>query len=128
MPITSSQLRKTLQDSRNPQVALGEAIIEARRMAKEIVEREVEIIRAELNSEFSAKLNDALAKLDTKPTETLIKSVSMLKGEKGDSPTAEDLLNLIKPLIPTPKDGKNPLTVSKSEPQNPVIGDLWFQP
>lgn len=30
-----------------------------------------------------------------------------IQGEKGEAPTKEDLLNLILPLIPKPKDGKN---------------------
>lgn len=55
------------------------------------------------------------------------------KGEDGKTPTKEELVKLIKPLIVIPepingKDGRSPLTSSKGEPNNPQIGDLWYQP
>lgn len=72
-----------------------------------------------------------------------------IKGLKGDTPTDEKLVSLIQPLIPAPipgkdadeekmikeilskipkpKDGRNPLTISKTMPKNPQMGDLWYK-
>ena len=73
--------------------------------------------------------------LVNKPNDLATAFFSMLKGEKGDTPTKEELLALIKPLIPKRgkpgkqgEPGRNPITVSKNMPKNPQIGDLWYRP
>jgi hypothetical protein len=46
-------------------------------------------------------------------------------------PNESELLSIIKKMIPKPikgTDGRTPMTVSKTEPLSPIIGDLWYQP
>lgn len=80
-----------------------------------------------------------------------LKGVSLvtIKGDKGDKPTKAEILEVVKPLIPkpipgkdadeekiiqeilkkipTPKDGRSPITISKQMPKNPQKGDLWYR-
>lgn len=57
--------------------------------------------------------------------------VEQMRGDKGDSPTKEELISLIEPLIPQPEkgqdglDGRNPMHIGHRPPDNPKIGDLW---
>lgn len=55
-------------------------------------------------------LDDKIDTVDEKATEALNREVK--DGEKGD----------------TGEPGRNPMTVSKTAPINPEIGDLWYQP
>ena len=59
------------------------------------------------------------------------KFAESIKGDKGETPTKEELVSLINPLIPEPipgekgTDGRNPMHIGKNPPINPQIGDLW---
>ena len=77
------------------------------------------------------ELKPAIA--ETSAKDFLDKLASNFKGEKGNSPTEEELLQLIKPLIPSPiagKDGIDGQTPTKSELQaliaplipEPIVG------
>jgi hypothetical protein len=84
-------------------------------------------------------------KKDNSKIEEVMSRVSQIKGEKGDTPikgkdywTNEDVdsmkMELLKIATPIKgvhyndgKNGRNPLTVSKSAPLNPQIGDLWYK-
>ena len=88
----------------------------------------------ELEEKFDrvvAEIKSSVPNLDT-----MFKSVKGNTGEigpigpKGDSPTKEELLDLIEPLIPEPingKDGRTPIHIGKKLPSNPQKGDLWYQ-
>jgi len=78
------------------------------------------------------KIND---KLDRQPNDEAeriamklaIKIADVQKGDKGDSPTDEELLALIKPLIPKPikgKDGKTPTAEEILEIIRPLIPEV----
>lgn len=62
-------------------------------------------------------------------TEITMKGATMIKGEPGHTPTDEELLALIKPLIPVVEDGKNGHTPTDKElltlirPLIPVVKD-----
>ena len=55
------------------------------------------------------------------------------RGERGEKPTNEEIVEIIKPLIPNPikgergVDGRSPIFFGKQPPQDPKIGDLWYQ-
>lgn len=84
---------------------------------------------------LDTKIDDEIESVrkDTTQLAEDIKHVQTIKGDKGDSPTEDELLGLIKPLIPKPiagkdgKDGRTPLYVGKEPPMNPKKGDLWYQ-
>ncbi len=50
-----------------------------------------------------------------KSVKDLLKMSEMAKGEKGDTPTKEELMNLIEPLIPDPIPGEDGKTPTKEE-------------
>lgn len=65
--------------------------------------------------------------------QTIIENLRQAKGDKGDrgnTPTKEEVVALIRPLIPEPvagKDGRNPIFLGNTSPKNPQKGDLWYQ-
>lgn len=81
------------------------------KLLKDIVKKEVSVdvkLPTEMKMELTNKSNDLA-----------ILFFSMLKGEKGDSRTEEELLSLIKPLIPKPIKGEKG---EKGEKGNSMIG------
>lgn len=71
--------------------------------------------------------------LINKPNDLATAFFSMLKGDKGDSPTREELLSLITPLIPEPikgdkgDRGDDAITISSLKPKDVQKGYLWVQ-
>lgn len=71
--------------------------------------------------EGQAKLEAAMKAAQTSADEiaksmaAIFQGVSMMKGEQGDKPTDDELLGLIKPLIPAPVKGDDGKTPTKSE-------------
>ena len=63
--------------------------------------------------ELVSDLKEELGEIELTPGE---------KGEKGDSPTSEDLIELIRPLVP-----KDRFHVGLLEPSNPQNGDIWIK-
>lgn len=68
-----------------------------------------------------------------KEEEVDVKVLRGKQGDKGDSPTKEELVSLITPLIPEPKDGKTPskqelLSLIKPLIPDPIKGDDGITP
>src|SRR3990167_10097199 len=89
--------------------------------------------KSQLENDFKETVAEIKASVPN--LDTMFKSVKGNTGEigpigpKGDSPTKEELLDLIEPLIPEPingKDGRTPIHIGKKLPSNPQKGDLWY--
>lgn len=81
-----------------------------------------------INKLVEEKVREELDKLS--PLKDLSRIISQTKGEKGDKPSEQELIEIIKTLIPNVengKDGRTPMFVSKHPPKNPQKGDLWYQ-
>lgn len=67
-----------------------------------------------------------LSKLDKK-IEAEVAKVRLIKGEKGDTPSVEMLIALIKPMIPKVQDGKTPTRDELVEIMSPIMAQLIAQ-
>ena len=96
----------------------------------------------ELENTFIKKNVDILDKRITS-IESKIEEVKKQPGPKGDTPikgrdyfTAEEVKSMIEFILKnaTPQkgihynDGRSPIIISETEPQNAQAGDLWFKP
>lgn len=93
-------------------------------IAQEIIAQEIAKFKASFSEQVVSKIV-ANVMLDAKGEKG-----DSVKGDKGDAPTEQELLSLIKPLIPEPIkgiDGRTPMFVGNNSPKNPQKGDLWYQ-
>ena len=66
-----------------------------------------------------------------------IVTIKGAKGDRGEKPTKDEIIEIVTPIIKEnipdpikPKDGidgRNPMYTGKLAPNNPQIGDLWYQ-
>ena len=76
----------------------------------EVVIRKLEEVKSATlitNSLLKGFRDKDSVEVSVKPTEMVNAFFSLLKGQKGDTPTTEELTNTIKPLIPAPIPGKD---------------------
>jgi len=83
----------------------------------------------ELEEKFeglSLKLDETLklTKDNSPDLDNVLKSIKGQVGDKGDTPTDEELLALIRPLIPKVKDGKTPSTKELLKLIRPLIPEV----
>jgi hypothetical protein len=97
---------------------------------------EYELMQESIKSAKTIKLEE-----EKKSGSEVLQRISMLKGEKGDSPvkgkdyfTDEEIKQFKKEVTPIKgkdyfdgKDGRNPIYIGKYPPTNPKKGDLWYK-
>ncbi len=133
MPIKPEQIKRLKALKVNPTIALLKMFTEAEEKIDTKIDTKIEKRAEELVSQILPKIKEDLllqVKSEVESRNSILEHITQLKGDKGDTPTKEEIVNMIKPLIPKPirgRDGRNPLHVGKNPPTNPQKGDLWYQ-
>jgi len=133
LKIDKAKLKQYQQFRLNPELALfkfkQEIEIEIKKLSEslfsEIKEKALSIINPIIEKKIDS-LKSTILSPEEIIKESIFNKISQLKGEKGDTPTKKELLDIINPLIPNAKDGETPtkeelITIIK--PLIPIVKD-----
>ena len=112
--ITSEQKEKLnlfLNLKKNPALSLMTIIKEIKQDILAFLQKESNTMEEKMNvnlREEVDKIKIEFQEIVNSPVKGVFEHLKEIKGEKGDNPTNDELLGLIKPLIPIVKDGYTP--------------------
>lgn len=112
--ITSEQKEKLnlfLNLKKNPALSLMAIISDLKKEVLAFLQKESETMEEKMTTNLRVeveKIKTEFQDIVNSPVKGVFEHLKEIKGEKGDSPSGEELIGLIKPLIPIVKDGYTP--------------------